>query len=102
MICINHVLRGGGIKMDILRQVENKIIKLEAKIAELRESNEKWKSKLQGAERKIEKLEMKVVNESELEYLRTENSKLKVENMQLQKSAKALDKLRKIEKILKG
>lgn len=88
--------------MDPLQQIQNKIIKLEEQLKETRKSRKKWQDKYDYAVKKIEKLESNTPNQKEIEYLRTENGRLLAELNTMKRNDKANEKLKQIQKIIKG
>ncbi|MEC5422377.1 hypothetical protein QGM71_02585 [Virgibacillus sp. C22-A2] len=86
---------------DPLKEVQNKITKLEAQIKKLRGTNKEWRDKYYNAERRLERFDSTMVNQSELDQLKLENGKLRVELSTTKRNARAAEKLEKIQEILK-
>lgn len=88
--------------MDALQSIQNKILKLEEQLTKARKSRDDWADKYHNDMKKIHKLEETQANQSELEHLRIENGKLRVKLVKLERNERALEKIRKIEQIIKG
>ena len=84
------------------KELEKKISKLEKENEKLKERIEEYQKKYKAARKKINELEARVVNTSEIEQLKIENGKLLVKLNELKRHDRALEKIKKIERILKS
>lgn len=84
------------------KELEKKISKLEKENEKLKERVEEYRNKYKNASRRLENLENKQINTSEIEQLKIENGKLLVKLNELKRHDRALEKIKKIERILKS
>lgn len=87
---------------DEFKKLEKSVSKLEIENEKLKERVEEYRNKYRSALRKLERLQSKQINTSELEQLKIENGRLLVELNELRRHERALEKIKKIERILKS
>lgn len=80
--------------MKLIKEIEDKFAKLEAENESLREKIKDLRSKLTSKERIIERLQLKLENQNELERLKYEYDKLLIENNKLKRYKRKLDKIK--------
>lgn len=87
---------------DPLQEVQNKIVKLEDHVKKLQDASKEWRKKYYSAKDKLERIKPVDVNQSEIEQLYIQNSKLQVEISKIKRVDRVSEKkLKKIEEILK-